>query len=721
MSKIYESDIEQMAIEQLENIGYQYIYGSDIEPKGIKPLRAYHQVLLEANVLNALATINPQLAHEQCLEAYKYISNNNQLTSPNNVSNNLAFHRLLTEGIPLEIHKDGDTQGELAWLIDWSEPSNNEFLVVNQITITHDKHTRRPDVILYINGLPLVVIELKNAVDANATLQGAFQQIQTYQAQIPQLFTYNAFCIISDGLEAKTGTLSADLSRYIAWKTRTGNHEANRNEPQLNVMIQGLLNSVTLLDMIRHFIVFEASKTEDKNGIITISNIKKMAAYHQYYAVNKAVLSTIRAASENGSEEYSLSNKKFINKENSQKKSLLNLDINPNFTISKNKTGNKKAGVVWHTQGSGKSLSMMFYTGKIVLAMNNPTVVILTDRNDLDDQLFSTFSASMQLLRQFPKQAETRDQLKELLKVNSGGVIFTTIQKFQPEDGGNVYDTLSERHNIIVIADEAHRSQYGFAAKEVDVTNQDGDVTGKRTVYGFAKYLRDALPNATYLGFTGTPIEKNDVNTPAVFGDYVDIYDISQAVEDGATVRIFYESRLAKVAISEEGKKLIQAFDDEFNEDELNETQQARAKWVKTEALIGSKERIQAVAADIVQHFEQRLIANANQGKGMIVTMSRRIAVDLYNAIVTLRPDWHSNDLYSGVIKVVMTSSAADGVAMAQHHKTKKQRQVLANRMKDNDDPLKLVIVRDMWLTGFDAPSMHTLYIDKPMKGHNLM
>lgn len=721
MSKIYESDIEQMAIEQLENIGYQYIYGSDIEPKGIKPLRAYHQVLLEANVLNALATINPQLAHEQCLEAYKYISNNNQLTSPNNVSNNLAFHRLLTEGIPLEIHKDGDTQGELAWLIDWSEPSNNEFLVVNQITITHDKHTRRPDVILYINGLPLVVIELKNAVDANATLQGAFQQIQTYQAQIPQLFTYNAFCIISDGLEAKTGTLSADLSRYIAWKTRTGNHEANRNEPQLNVMIQGLLNSVTLLDMIRHFIVFEASKTEDKNGIITISNIKKMAAYHQYYAVNKAVLSTIRAASENGSEEYSLSNKKFINKENSQKKSLLNLDINPNFTISKNKTGNKKAGVVWHTQGSGKSLSMMFYTGKIVLAMNNPTVVILTDRNDLDDQLFSTFSASMQLLRQFPKQAETRDQLKELLKVNSGGVIFTTIQKFQPEDGGNVYDTLSERHNIIVIADEAHRSQYGFAAKEVDVTNQDGDVTGKRTVYGFAKYLRDALPNATYLGFTGTPIEKNDVNTPAVFGDYVDIYDISQAVEDGATVRIFYESRLAKVAISEEGKKLIQAFDDEFNEDELNETQQARAKWVKTEALIGSKERIQAVAADIVQHFEQRLIANANQGKGMIVTMSRRIAVDLYNAIVTLRPDWHSNDLYSGVIKVVMTSSAADGVAMAQHHKTKKQRQILANRMKDNDDPLKLVIVRDMWLTGFDAPSMHTLYIDKPMKGHNLM
>ena len=364
---------------------------------------------------------------------------------------------------------------------------------------------------------------------------------------------------------------------------------------------------------------------------------------------------------------------------------------------------------------------MVFYTGKIVLAMNNPTVVILTDRNDLDDQLFATFSASVQLLRQSPKQAGDREQLKELLKVNSGGVIFTTIQKFQPEDGSNVYDTLSERHNIIVIADEAHRSQYGFAAKEVDVKNDAGDVTGKRTVYGFAKYLRDALPNATYLGFTGQPIEKKDVNTPSMFGDYVDIYDISQAVEDGATVRIFYESRLAKVAVSDEGKKLIADFDEEFNEDELTATQQARAKWVKAEALIGSHDRIQAVAADIVQHFEQRLFANANQGKGMIVAMSRRIAVDLYNAIIALRPAWSGGDLYDGVIKVIMTSSAADGAALAKHHTTKKDRQILANRMKDPEDKLKLVIVRDMWLTGFDAPSMHTLYIDKPMKGHNLM
>lgn len=625
------------------------------------------------------------------------MSQYNQLTTPNNVCNNLAFHRLLTEGIALEIHKDGNSQGKQVWLIDWNEPSNNDFLVINQLTITHDspkgKYKRRPDLILYINSIPLVVIELKNATDANATIQGAYNQIQTYQAQIPQLFTYNAFCVISDGLEAKAGTLSADFSRYMTWKTKTGDTEAHRHEPQLNVLIQGLLNPVTLLDMVRHFIVFEASKTEDKNGIITISNIKKMAAYHQYYAVNKAVLSTIRASSENSDG-----------------------DDTPENNLS-----NKKAGVVWHTQGSGKSLSMVFYTGKIVLAMNNPTVVILTDRNDLDDQLFATFSASVQLLRQSPKQAGDREQLKELLKVNSGGVIFTTIQKFQPEDGSNVYDMLSERHNIIVIADEAHRSQYGFAAKEVDVKNDAGDVTGKRTVYGFAKYLRDALPNATYLGFTGTPIEKNDVNTPAVFGDYVDIYDISQAVEDGATVRIFYESRLAKVAISDEGKKLIADFDEEFNEDELTATQQARAKWVKAEALIGSHDRIQAVAADIVQHFEQRLFANANQGKGMIVAMSRRIAVDLYNAIIALRPAWSSDDLYDGVIKVIMTSSAADGAALAKHHTTKKDRQILANRMKDPEDKLKLVIVRDMWLTGFDAPSMHTLYIDKPMKGHNLM
>lgn len=559
-----------------------------------------------------------------------------------------------------------------------------------------------------MNGLPLVVIELKNATDENATVDGAYKQIQTYQSQIPSLFTYNAFNVISDGLEAKAGTVSADLSRYMAWKTSNGQTKAKNTQAQLEVLIHGLLNPVTLLDMIRHFIVFESNKQEDANGLITIKTIKKMAAYHQYYAVNAAVLSTIRASAVNSdskSAEVAMQH---------QGRSKLEL-------VQQQAVGDKKAGVVWHTQGSGKSLSMVFYTGKIVLALDNPTIVVITDRNDLDDQLFGTFAASSQLLRQTPKQAENRDELKELLKVGSGGVIFTTIQKFQPEDGGSVYEQLSDRTNIVVIADEAHRSQYGFNAKEVDVKDENGKVVGKRTVYGFAKYMRDALPNATYLGFTGTPIEKTDVNTPAVFGNYVDIYDISQAVEDGATVRIFYESRLAKIAISEEGKELIEDFDDQFTEDDLNQTQKERAKWARVEGLIGSKERVKAIAKDIVEHFEQRLKANANQGKGMIVSMSRRIAVDLYNEIVAIKPEWHSDDLHDGVIKVVMTSSASDGEEIAKHHTTKQQRQILANRMKDNDDKLKLVIVRDMWLTGFDAPSMHTLYIDKPMKGHNLM
>lgn len=522
------------------------------------------------------------------------------------------------------------------------------------------------------------------------------------------MFTYNAFNVISDGLEAKAGTVSADYSRYMAWKTNNGQTKAKKTQAQLEVLIHGLLNPVTLLDMIRHFIVYESTKHEDTNGLITIKTIKKMAAYHQYYAVNAAVLSTIRASAVNSdskSAEVAMQH---------QGRSKLEL-------VQQQAVGDKKAGVVWHTQGSGKSLSMVFYTGKIVLALDNPTVVVITDRNDLDDQLFGTFAASSQLLRQTPRQADSREELKELLKVGSGGVIFTTIQKFQPDDGTSVYEQLSDRTNIVVIADEAHRSQYGFNAKEVDVKDEDGKVVGKRTVYGFAKYMRDALPNATYLGFTGTPIEKTDVNTPAVFGNYVDIYDISQAVEDGATVRIFYESRLAKIAISEEGKELIEDFDDQFTEDDLNQTQKERAKWARVEGLIGSKERIKAIAKDIVEHFEQRLKANANQGKGMIVSMSRRIAVDLYNEIVKIKPEWHSDDLNDGVIKVVMTASASDGEVIAKHHTTKQQRQRLADRMKDNDDKLKLVIVRDMWLTGFDAPSMHTLYIDKPMKGHNLM
>lgn len=706
MAKMTESDIEVMAIEQLMAQGFEYLYGPDIEPGSPStPLRNFKQVVLEQPLLTALQRINPYLTPQQCEEALKQITN---INSPDLMANNLAFHRLLTEGINIEVTKEGVTQGNLAWLIDFADPSNNDFVVINQLTIKEDRHTRRPDIILYINGLPLIVIELKNATDENATVEGAYKQIKTYQYQIPALFTYNAFSIISDGLEAKAGTVSADFTRYMTWKTANGRTKASSTQPQLEVILQGLLNPVTLLDMVRHFIVFETSKHEDSNGIISIRSVKKMAAYHQYYAVNAAVLSTIRASavkSESVSAEVAL---------RQQGRDSTNL-------VSAQKQGDRKAGVVWHTQGSGKSLSMVFYTGKIVLALDNPTVVILTDRNDLDDQLFGTFSAATQLLRQTPKQADNREQLKEYLRVGSGGVIFTTIQKFQPESGSNIYEQLSERSNIVVIADEAHRSQYGFGAKEVDVKDSEGEITGKRTVYGFAKYLRDALPNATYLGFTGTPIEKTDVNTPAVFGHYVDIYDISQAVEDGATVRIFYESRLAKITISDEGQELIKKFDDEFNEDELTETQKARSKWARVEGLIGSKQRIKAVAEDLVKHFEQRLIANANQGKGMIVSMSRRIAAELYQEIINLKPEWHSDDLNEGVIKVVMTSSAADGPEIAKHHTTKKERQLLANRMKDDDDPLKLVIVRDMWLTGFDAPSMHTLYIDKPMKGHNLM
>lgn len=700
-----ESDIEVMAIEQLQALGYSYVYGPDIEPKAIEPLRSYQQVVLEPILLAAIQRINPHLTAEKCQEVLKQVT---QIASPDLINNNQTFHRLLTEGVRLEISKQGTTQGELARLIDFDNPANNKFLAVNQLTVKAERRTRRPDIVIYINGLPLVVIELKNAVDENATLLGAYNQIQTYQDQIAPLFTYNAFSIISDGLEAKAGTLSADFSRYMAWKTANGKTDAGKTEPQLTTLIHGLLNPVTLLDMIRHFMVFETTKHEDVNGIISIKPIKKMAAYHQYYAVNAAVLSTIRAANVNVE---SSSAEVAIRYQGRQQADL----------VSAQQQGDKKAGVVWHTQGSGKSLSMVFYTGKIVLALDNPTVVVLTDRNDLDDQLFGTFAAASQLLRQTPKQANSREELKALLTVSSGGVVFTTIQKFQPDDGSSVYECLSDRNNIIVIADEAHRSQYGFKAKEIDVKDEQGKVVGKRTVYGFAKYLRDALPNATYLGFTGTPIEKTDVNTPAVFGNYVDIYDISQAVEDGATVRIFYESRLAKINISEEGKALIAEFDEQFTEEQLTETQQERAKWARVESIIGSPDRIKAIAADIVQHFEQRLVANAKQGKGMIVSMSRRIVVDLYNEIIKLKPEWHSDDLHDGVIKVVMTASSADGPVIAKHHTTKKERQILSNRMKDNDDKLKLVIVRDMWLTGFDAPSMHTLYIDKPMKGHSLM
>ena len=706
MTKITESTIEKFAIELLEKQGYQYIYAPSIAPDSETPARqSFEDVLLMERLQSAVGRINLSIPADIREDAIKQIQ---RLNSPELIANNEAFHRMLTEGIKVTYQRYGHSRGDLVWLIDFKNPENNDFLVLNQFTVIENNVNKRPDVILFVNGLPLVVIELKNPADENATVRSAFKQLQTYKQAIPSLFTYNGLMIISDGLEAKAGSISAGFSRFMAWKTADGKVEASPLIGQLETLIKGMLDKKILLDLIRHFVVFEKSKKEDKDtGIITIQTEKKLAAYHQYYAVNRAVESTLRAA------EYLPAQKKTQREQIAESPESYGLP-----GVKKQPSGDRKGGVVWHTQGSGKSLSMVFYTGKIVLVMDNPTVLVITDRNDLDDQLFDIFAASKQLLRQEPVQAEDRVHLKELLKVASGGVVFTTIQKFQPDEG-NVYETLSERGNIIVIADEAHRTQYGFKAKTIDAKDENGKVVGKKIVYGFAKYLRDALPNATYLGFTGTPIENTDVNTPAVFGNYVDIYDILQAVDDGATVRIFYESRLAKINLSEEGRKLVADLDDELEVGELTVTQKAKAKWTQLEALIGSEDRIKQVAQDIINHFEQR--QEVFEGKAMIVAMSRRIAADLYNEIINIKQQWHSDDLKKGVIKVVMTSASSDGPEISKHHTTKDQRRALADRMKDPEDELKLVIVRDMWLTGFDVPSMHTLYIDKPMKGHNLM
>jgi type I restriction enzyme, R subunit len=700
MPMLTESAIEAFAIKLFERLGYTYLHGPDMAPDSERPERAnYADVMLGGRLAQAALRMNHRLPAAVVETALKDVQ---RAHSPDLLASNEAFHRLLTEGVPVNFQKEGDTRGERVWLIDFARPENNEFLVVNQFTVIEGQQHKRPDLVLFVNGMPLVVIELKNPADANATLKTAYQQVETYKHTIPSLFTSNALVVISDGLEAKAGSISAGLSRYMAWKSADGKAEASHLVSQLETLIMGMLGKATLLDLLRHFIVFEkASKEDAASGQITISTVKKLAAYHQYYAVNAAVVSTIRAA------------------DLSEPMAVRVSPASYGFAgLVPQPKGDMKAGVVWHTQGSGKSLSMVFYTGKIVLALQNPTVLVITDRNDLDDQLFDTFAASRQLLRQEPVQARDRDHLKDLLKVAAGGVVFSTIQKFQPEEG-NVYEMLSTRRNIVVIVDEAHRTQYGFTAKTIDEKDANGVVVGKKVVYGFAKYLRDALPCATYLGFTGTPIEKTDVNTPAVFGNYVDIYDIAQAVEDGATVRIYYESRLAKVSLSDEGKRLIAELDEELEQEELTETQKAKAKWTKMEALIGSEQRIKNIARDIVGHFEARQQVFA--GKAMVVSMSRRIAADLYEAIVTLRPDWHADELGKGTIKVVMTASSGDGPLLAKHHTSKEQRKLLAERMKNDDDPLKLVIVRDMWLTGFDAPSMHTLYIDKPMKGHNLM
>ncbi|MCG3165042.1 MAG: hypothetical protein POELPBGB_00802 [Bacteroidia bacterium] len=683
MKLITENIIEESAIELLQSQGWEYANGKEISPEGLFCEREnYQQIILINRLRSAVTKINPHIPADAQKAAVQRV---NRIYSPVLLHNNEEFHKLLVEKVKVPFQENGYERSHEVALIDFENIENNQFLVVNQYTIIENNQNKRPDVLLFVNGIPLVVIELKNASDENASIRKAYEQIQTYKAIIPSLFTYNSVCIISDGLECKAGSVSADFSRYMTWKSADGIKDASRFKPQLETLLKGMLQPTTLLDLVRNFIVFEKTKKEDtKTGLIQIYTEKKLAAYHQYYAVNKAVQSSITASGV---------------------------------------SGDKRGGVVWHTQGSGKSLSMVFFSGKLITAaeMQNPTIVVITDRNDLDEQLFDTFAASVQLLRQEPVQAENREHLKELLKVASGGIVFTTIQKFLPEDKKSVYDQLSDRKNVVVIADEAHRTQYGFEAKLIDERDKETkEVIGKRIAYGFAKYMRDALPNATYIGFTGTPIEGTDVNTPQVFGQYVDVYDISQAVADGSTVKIYYESRLAKVNLDEEGKRLIEEFDKELEQDEeITEKQKAKAKWTKLEAIVGNTDRVKNLAKDIVTHFEKR--QTVFEGKGMIVAMSRRIAADLYNAIITLRPDWHNDDLSKGVIKVVMTASSDEGPVLAKFKTSKLQRKALAERMKDANDPLKLVIVRDMWLTGFDAPCLTTMYVDKPMRGHNLM
>lgn len=679
MSKITEDAVEQVAIELLESVGFSYIYGPIIAPDGEAPERSrFDDVLLLGRLKNAIEKINHSLPQEAKDQALRQVLN---LPSQNIIDNNESFHRMLTEGIEVEYMGEQGIKGDKIWLIDYENITNNEFLVCNQFTVIENNINKRPDLVLFVNGLPLVVIELKNPTDENATVQKAFTQLQNYKNAISSLFYYNSILIASDGLDARTGTVSSDFSRFLAWKSRDGFKEDKITTPQIETLITGMLKKDVLLDLIRHFIVFEKSKKEDsKTGITSIVTIKKIGAYHQYFAVNKAIETTFIASGEQG---------------------------------------NRKAGVVWHTQGSGKSLSMVFYTGKTVLKLNNPTIVVITDRNDLDDQLFDTFANCKQLLRQDPVQAQNRDSLKNLLKVAGGGIIFTTIQKFFPEDNSPNFDLLSERKNIIVIADEAHRSQYGFGAKTRIVKNV-GDEDEVITRYGFAKYLRDALPNASFIGFTGTPIEKEDASTPAVFGNYVDVYDISQAVEDGATVRIYYESRLAKVHLKiEEKAKLDEEVEAITEGEESTAKDKAKAKWAQLEAIVGHKDRLKVIAGDIIDHFEKR--QEVFEGKGMIVCMSRRIAVELYEEIIKIRPHWHDTDLKKGNVKVVMTSSSSDPENWQIHNTTKQNRKDIGERLKDPSDPLKLVIVRDMWLTGFDVPCLHTMYVDKPMRGHNLM
>jgi len=591
------------------------------------------------------------------------------------MANNEKFHNFLTDGITVEYFKDGNTKGINVKLLDLENIANNSFWVVNQFVIKENNNEKRLDVVIFVNGLPLVIAELKSATDEKATLERAFTQIQNYKKAVPSIFYYNSLCIISDGIDARVSSVSAPFSRYLAWKSPE--KKENGILPEMHIMAEKMLDKEVLLRLIRYNTVFEQEeKKDEKTGLLSVVKVKKIAAYHQYYAVEKAVQETLRATHEH--------------------------------------EGDRKIGVIWHTQGSGKSLSMVFYTGQIVVEpeMRNPTIVILTDRNDLDDQLFTTFGNCKQLLRQTPVQAENREHLKELLKVSGGGIVFTTIQKFAPSEG-NIYETLSERSNIVVVADEAHRSQYGFKGREVETED------GSEIRYGNAKYLRDALPKASFIGFTGTPIEKEDRSTRNVFGDEIDIYDIKQAVDDGATVPISYESRLVKIRLNQEVVNKIDYAVDEIVGATEEQKEKAKKKNAQIDAIVGHPERLQDIAKDIIEHFEAR--QKTFEGKAMVVCMTRQIAVNLYQEIINIRPDWHNNELMKGAIKIVMTSSSDDSESFQPHHTSKEDRKKLALRLKDVNDPLQMVIVQSMWLTGFDVPCLHTMYIDKKMQGANLM
>ena len=678
LASLAESDVETAALAWSETLGWRVARGPDIAPDTPAAERAdYGETVLNGRLRSALDLLNPDLPDDALEDAVRRLVSRAGATLE---ACNRALHRMVVDGVTVEYVADGGAvRGAQVRVVDFDTPEANDWLAVNQFTVVENKHERRTDIVLFVNGLPLGVIELKNPADENATVRSAFQQLQTYKAEIPSLFAFNAALIVSDGLEARIGTLTASWEWFKPWRTITGETLADPKLPQLRVLVEGVCAPRRLLSLVGDFIVFE----DDGSGTLA----KKMAGYHQFHAVDTAVTETLRAA-------------------RLQRRGVRLGEARGRYESGRQPggaPGDRRIGVVWHTQGSGKSLTMAFYAGRLVRdsAMENPTIVVLTDRNDLDDQLFGTFARCADLLRQPPVQVESRADLRAKLAVQAGGVVFTTIQKFFPDEKGDRHPVLSERRNIVVIADEAHRSQYDF-------------------VDGFARHMRDALPNASFIGFTGTPIELEDANTRAVFGDHISVYDIQRAVEDGATVPIYYESRLARLALDEQEKPHIDpGFEEATEGEEIDRREKLKTKWAQLEAIVGAEKRVALVARDIVEHFENRL--EAMDGKAMVVCMSRRICVDLYRELVRLRPDWHDDGDDAGALKVVMTGAASDPTDWQPHIRNKARREAMAKRFRDPDDPLRVALVRDMWLTGFDAPSLHTMYVDKPMRGHGLM